>query len=275
MTDDLFSVADQVTIVSGGSRGIGKALAAGFAGRGARVIVTGREEATLSRSAAEISIGRHPVVPIVCDVAQLEDIERLVASALEKFGRIDTLVNVAGVNKRKKVETFTPDEYDFILNIRDELKRGETLGPQMITTGAILDGNPPLIPTISLGVQTPEQGREAVRQQVEAGADMIKAYSRLDKNYTLCDLSLEKPACQLGGSNTNWITNLAFNHSGSQLATLSTDGALRLWDANGKPAGSLPAPEGRNQTKKAINEPSANFGGDAQRCVHPGVRWTS
>jgi len=143
MTDELFSVAEQVIIVSGGSRGIGKALAAGFAERGARVVITGREEATLTRTAAEISTGKHPVVPIVCDVAQLADIERLVASAVEKFGRIDSLVNVAGVNKRKKVETFTPDEYDFILNVnlRGLFFLSQAVGRQMIAqkSGTIIN----------------------------------------------------------------------------------------------------------------------------------------
>ncbi len=117
MSDELFSVAGQVTVVSGGSRGIGRALAAGFADRNAQVIITGREQATLEKTAAEISTGAHPVLPVVCDVSQLDDIKRLVASVIEKFGRIDALINVAGVNKRKKIETFTPEEYDFIFDI--------------------------------------------------------------------------------------------------------------------------------------------------------------
>ncbi|MGE5192594.1 MAG: SDR family NAD(P)-dependent oxidoreductase [Deltaproteobacteria bacterium] len=143
MTDDLFSVAEQVTVVSGGSRGIGRALAAAFAQRGSRVVITGREEETLTRTAAEISAGKDPVVPLVCDVARLEDIERLVAAVLEKFGRIDTLVNVAGVNKRKKVETFTPDEYDFILNVnlRGLFFLSQAAGKQMIVqkSGTIIN----------------------------------------------------------------------------------------------------------------------------------------
>jgi NAD(P)-dependent dehydrogenase (short-subunit alcohol dehydrogenase family) len=117
MSDKLFSVAGQVVLVSGGSRGIGKALARGFAERGAQVVITGRESDKLTATAREISTGDLPVAPIVCDVSQLDQIDSLVAGVIEKFGRIDTLVNVAGVNKRKKVETFSPEEYDFILNI--------------------------------------------------------------------------------------------------------------------------------------------------------------
>lgn len=74
---------------------------------------------------------------------------------------------------------------DYILPLRDELNQGETLGPEMIVTGAILDGFPPLIPSISLGIKTPEEGRAAVRQQAEAGVDMIKVYSLLDRDVFL------------------------------------------------------------------------------------------
>lgn len=76
-----------------------------------------------------------------------------------------------------------PNEY--ILNLRDALNRGDMLGPEMIAAGAILDGNPPLIPLISRGIETPEQGRLAVRQQIDAGVDMIKVYSRLDREVFL------------------------------------------------------------------------------------------
>lgn len=76
-----------------------------------------------------------------------------------------------------------PNEY--ILPLREALNRGEILGPEMITTGAILDGDPPLIPLISLGIGTPEEGRAAVRKQVEIGADLIKVYSRLDREVFL------------------------------------------------------------------------------------------
>ncbi len=143
MSDDLFSVAGQVTVVSGGSRGIGRALAAGFARRGAQVVITGRENATLTQTAEEISTGACPVFAVVGDVAELEDNRRLIATVVEKFGRIDTLINVAGVNKRKRVETFTPEEYDFILNInlRGLFFLSQEAGKQMIVqkSGTIIN----------------------------------------------------------------------------------------------------------------------------------------
>jgi gluconate 5-dehydrogenase len=117
MSDELFSVVDQVILVSGGSRGIGRALAEGYARRGARVVITGREGPVLEQTARDISTGEHPVDHVVCDVSKIDDIEPLVTTVVARHGRIDTLVNVAGVNKRKKAESFTPDEYDFILDI--------------------------------------------------------------------------------------------------------------------------------------------------------------
>ena len=138
MADELFSVTNSVTLVSGGSRGIGRALAKGFADRGARVIITGREQETLDRTAAEISTGQVPVRTIVCDVAKPEDIDRLVATVVDEFGQIDTLLNVAGVNNRKRVETFSIDEYDFILdiNLKGAFVLAQKVGQHMIQRGS-------------------------------------------------------------------------------------------------------------------------------------------
>lgn len=65
--------------------------------------------------------------------------------------------------------------------LRDRLNRGEVLGPEMVTTGALLDGDPPFWP-FSIVCKTPEEGRAAVRTQVAAGVNEIKVYSRLKKD---------------------------------------------------------------------------------------------
>ena len=117
MADSLFSVAEQVVLVSGGSRGIGKAIAAGFAERDAHVIITGRDEQVLIEAAKEISLGAHAVKPFVCDVADSDEVRHLVQETLNQFGKIDTLVNCAGVNRRKPSDTLTEDDYDFVMDI--------------------------------------------------------------------------------------------------------------------------------------------------------------
>lgn len=117
MSDELFSVAGQIVLVSGGSRGIGKALADGFARRGARVILTGRSESNVATAVAELSTGADRAVSgKVCDVADPKAIARLVEEVLNDFGAIDTLVNVAGVNRRMPAEANTADDYDFVMN---------------------------------------------------------------------------------------------------------------------------------------------------------------
>jgi len=66
------------------------------------------------------------------------------------------------------------------VKLRQDVASGTILGPEMIVTGAILDGDPPLIPDISLGLRTAEEARAAVQQQAAAGVDQIKVYSNLD-----------------------------------------------------------------------------------------------
>ena len=67
------------------------------------------------------------------------------------------------------------------VKLRDALKQGELIGPELIVAGSILDGDPPIIPAISIGLTTSEEARAAVRQQAAAGVDQIKVYSKLDK----------------------------------------------------------------------------------------------
>ncbi len=117
MNEDLFSVAGQVVLVSGASRGIGRAIAEGFAKRGAAVVITGREQPNLEQTAREIAPPGTTVRPIVCDVADRAAIDRLVQTVLKEFGRIDTLINVAGVNRRMPAERLTEADWDFILDI--------------------------------------------------------------------------------------------------------------------------------------------------------------
>ncbi len=74
---------------------------------------------------------------------------------------------------------------DEVVELRDELDSGALLGPEMRATGLVLDGDPPFFPELSLAVDTVEEGRAAVRQQADAGVDMIKVYTVLDADVFL------------------------------------------------------------------------------------------
>lgn len=111
--DPLFSVEGQIVLAVGASRGIGRALAEGFVTRGAKVVIAGRERATIDATARELA--KHGVAEArVCDVSKEADVAALVERVIADHGRIDTLLNVAGMNIRKRVENY--DEYDRILN---------------------------------------------------------------------------------------------------------------------------------------------------------------
>ncbi len=117
MTQEMFSVKDQVVLISGASRGIGQAIAKGFADQGATVVISGRVADTVEACVQEICPPGGTVRAKVCDVADTEAGRRMVDEVVDEFGRIDTLVNCAGVNKRMKVEEYTEDVYDFITNV--------------------------------------------------------------------------------------------------------------------------------------------------------------
>lgn len=137
MADELFTVKDQVVLVSGGSRGIGRAIAQGFAKRGARVVISSRDAATLETTAREIAPPGGEVRSRVCDVADPAAIAALAEYVIGEFGRIDTLVNVAGVNRRKPALKISEDDYDFILNInlKGAFLLSQAVGRQMIKQG--------------------------------------------------------------------------------------------------------------------------------------------
>ena len=137
MKDPLFSFDDQVVLVSGGSRGIGAAIAQGFVERGATVIITGREPQSLEHAAEALSTPDNPVTPLVCDVSQSESIRSLVSTVVDRFSRIDTLINVAGVNRRKPALEVTEDDYDFILdiNLKGAFLLSQKVGARMSEQG--------------------------------------------------------------------------------------------------------------------------------------------
>ena len=92
------TLKDKVAIVSGGSRGIGRAIAERFAREGATVVICGRKPETLAQVAAAMADCAGRIYPVVCHVGRAADIQRLVDTTLGEFGKIDILVNNAATN---------------------------------------------------------------------------------------------------------------------------------------------------------------------------------
>ncbi len=87
---------DKVAIVTGGSRGIGRSIALGLAEEGCRMAICARGEERLRETEAELRERGVEALGVVADMTQGEDVDRLVAEAMARFGRIDILVNNAG-----------------------------------------------------------------------------------------------------------------------------------------------------------------------------------
>ena len=105
-----------VVLVTGGSSGIGLATARAFLQEGAKVAITGRDEARLRHAARELA--RHgEVVAIRGDVSKAADAKRFVAETERRLGPVDVLVNNAGIYVNKPVEAFTEAEYDRVMDI--------------------------------------------------------------------------------------------------------------------------------------------------------------
>jgi len=108
---------NKVVIVTGGSSGLGKYMAKDFVEHGAKVVITGRNEERLEEAKKEMMNGKGEVYPIQMDVSNVLEIHRTVETTLEKWGRIDVLVNNAGVRLTTKVEDITEEEWNNIISI--------------------------------------------------------------------------------------------------------------------------------------------------------------
>jgi NAD(P)-dependent dehydrogenase (short-subunit alcohol dehydrogenase family) len=93
-----FSLEGRVAIVTGGGRGIGKAIAQGFAKAGAKVTITSRKINDLEATAAEIEAFGGVAFPLQSHLGKMEEIGKMVGTVADKFGRIDILVNNAGAS---------------------------------------------------------------------------------------------------------------------------------------------------------------------------------
>lgn len=98
MTEVDFGLAGRVAVVTGGSRGIGEAVARAYVRAGAKVVITGRRLENLEKTAQDISKDGGEVVPIACHMGDLEQIRQLASQVADRFGAIDILVNNAATN---------------------------------------------------------------------------------------------------------------------------------------------------------------------------------
>ncbi|MFZ0638560.1 MAG: SDR family oxidoreductase [Candidatus Acidiferrales bacterium] len=132
-------LAGQVAIITGGGRGIGRAIALRFAREGAAVLLAARTQSQINGVGAELKAAGHKAAAIVADVSQESDCQAIASAAHKQFGHVDILVNNAGVlGPVKPVEEISPKEWDEVIavNLRGPYLLSRLVLPEMYQCGS-------------------------------------------------------------------------------------------------------------------------------------------
>jgi 2-deoxy-D-gluconate 3-dehydrogenase len=127
---NMFSLKNRVALVTGGNGGIGLGMAEGFARAGARVVLSGRDKSKAESALASLRAYGGEAHFVEADVTDETACRALVAAAAEKFGRLDILVNSAGMSIRKRPEDLTAREWH-------TFHRHEPLGGALLRAGGL------------------------------------------------------------------------------------------------------------------------------------------
>jgi 3-oxoacyl-[acyl-carrier protein] reductase len=109
-------LAGRVAVVTGGTRGIGLAIARALAEDGASVVVSGRDAGRLESAVTEIETLGASALGVAADQSKREDCDRLVGAAKERFGRVDVLVNNAGITRDQLLVRMKDDDWDQVMD---------------------------------------------------------------------------------------------------------------------------------------------------------------
>jgi gluconate 5-dehydrogenase len=134
MQPSLFDLSGRVALITGGSKGLGKAMARGFAEAGADVIISSRHESELKSALDEILAGLSVRgAYLVADMTDRQQVAELACAALGKFGRVDILVNNAGSNNPQPIDKISDADWDRLveLNLSSCMALTRALVPQM------------------------------------------------------------------------------------------------------------------------------------------------
>jgi len=134
MASTLFDLSGRTALITGGSRGLGRAMARGFDEAGADVLITSRHEDEL-RSAVDL-IGKglsRRVERMVCDMTDLKQVDELATAAVARLGKVDILVNNAGTNIPQPIDQITDAAWEttMLLNLTSVMRLTRALVPPM------------------------------------------------------------------------------------------------------------------------------------------------
>ena len=133
----LFDLSNQVAIVTGSGRGLGACIARGLAGAGASVMVCSRTQAEVERIAAEIVRNGGKAAAVVADTSDRANCQRLVDQTVSRFGKLDVLVNNAGIDSIGPAEDLTDDAWERVVdtNLKGYFMCSQIAARQMLAQG--------------------------------------------------------------------------------------------------------------------------------------------
>ena len=137
MASDLLSLNGKTAVITGGTSGIGRALSLGLADAGADVVATARRKEQVESTASEIEARGRKTLRIQSDVCDRASLESLAAATLQSFGKIDILINCAGIIRRTPTLTLAEEEWNSILNtnLTGTLRACQVFGKHMLERG--------------------------------------------------------------------------------------------------------------------------------------------
>ena len=135
---DLFNLSGRVVLITGGSRGLGREMALAVARAGAAVIVASRRLEVCDAVAEEVRALGKRALPVACHVGRWDDVSRLAETAWAEFGRVDVLVNNAGMSPHyRSLGEVTEEMWDKVLgvNLKGPFRLSALIGERMVADG--------------------------------------------------------------------------------------------------------------------------------------------
>ena len=132
-----FQLGGKTAVVTGATRGIGRALARALAEAGANIVIVGRDEAAAREVEAELSELGTPTLTVIAEITERAAVERVLAATLERFGRADILINNAGTCIHKPALDVTDEEWRQVMSVNVDALwiTSQVFGRQMVAQG--------------------------------------------------------------------------------------------------------------------------------------------
>ncbi|MCH2170808.1 SDR family oxidoreductase [Myxococcota bacterium] len=231
--ESVFSLDGRTAVVTGAASGIGRAVAKTLAEAGAGVVLADVDLAGLEHVRNEIDSSGRSALCVEVDVSSRSEVEKLVAAALDRFGSVDVMANVAGIIRNASVIETTEEELDAVLAVN---LKGVFFGCQAAARVMVEQGGGSIINVASAGMDMPAPG--------------IVSYAMSKAAVAMLTRTL---AVEVGGSNVrvNTVapgftdTSMTRRHFTDAGGKVDEDARDRLWNerASGAPLGRIGEPE--------------------------------